>query len=97
MQRFYPCGGVNRRHFLAACACVPVVSPALSGSSILAQEAREQASVKATHAGVKAGGEGNLRSARALPRPGDRGQESGDDPPGLQEPARQSRRHSKRG
>jgi hypothetical protein len=47
---------VSRRHFLAAgSASIPIVS-ALTGASALAQEAREQAAAKATHASIKTKG-----------------------------------------
>jgi hypothetical protein len=54
MHRVYPCGGVSRRCFLAAAPASVSFPSALSGSRALAQEAWEQASAEATHAGVKA-------------------------------------------
>ncbi len=58
MHRVYPCGGVSRRHFLAAAPASFSFLSALSGSPALAQEARQQASAEATHAGVKAKAKG---------------------------------------
>jgi len=58
MHRVYPCGGVSRRHFLAATPASISFLSALSGSPALAQEAREQASAEATHAGIKAKAKG---------------------------------------
>ena len=58
MHRVYPCGGVTRRHFLAAAPASISFLSALSGSPARAQEAREQASAEATHAGIKAKAKG---------------------------------------
>jgi len=58
MHRVYPCGGVSRRHFLAAAPASISFLSALSGSKALAQETRAQASAEPTHAGVKAKAKG---------------------------------------
>jgi hypothetical protein len=65
MHGVYPCGGLSRRHFLAAAPASCSFLAALAGSPALGQEVRERASANAAHAGTKT--KGNLGAPGLYP------------------------------
>jgi Domain of unknown function (DUF362) len=67
MHRVHPCGGVSRRHFLAAGPAGIPLLPLLCNSSAVAQEVREQAAAAATHAGVKTKAKGAFAAPGLYP------------------------------